>query len=66
VLLVTAAADEAHAANEGGDDIVEGVAMPEAVERWVVAFCEKHPVDDMFKKRQRQRYETETLGRRQK
>ena len=66
VLLVTVAPDEAQAAMEGGEDIVEAVPMPEPVERWVAAFCERHPIDEMFVKRKRKRYDTETLARRPK
>jgi len=65
--LATVAPDEAQASLEGGDDIVEGVAMPEAMVEWVAAFIAAHHVDEPTYKRQRQRYEekrpTPTLTR---
>ena len=66
--LATVAPDEAQASLEGGDDIVEGVAMPEAMVEWVAAFIAVHHVDEPTYKRQRQRHEekrpTLTLPRR--
>ncbi len=55
--LATVAPDEAQASLEGGDDIVEGVAMPEAMLEWVAAFIAAHHVDEPTYKRQRQRHE---------
>ncbi len=56
-LLATVAPDEAQASLEGGDDIVEGVAMPEAMIEWVAAFIAAHHVDEPTYKRQRQHHE---------
>jgi len=52
-LLVTAAPDEAQAAMEGGEDIVEGVPMPRPVREWVEAFVEALHVEEPFYKRKR-------------
>jgi molybdopterin-guanine dinucleotide biosynthesis protein A len=52
-LLVTAAPDEAQAAMEGGEDIVEGVPMPPAIRAWVEAFVSAHHVEEPFYKRKR-------------
>jgi len=55
--LATVAPDEAQAALEGGDDIVEGVKMPRAMVEWVGAFIATHHVDEPEYKRQRQPHE---------
>jgi hypothetical protein len=52
-LLLTASAEEAEAYLASGDEIVEGVAMPEAVIAWLRAFVERHHVEQPFVKRQR-------------
>src|SRR5216683_2057578 len=52
--LETVAPDEAQASLEGGDDIVEGVAMPSAMIEWVAAFIAAHHVEEPTYKRQRQ------------
>jgi len=52
--LATVAPDEAQASLEGGDDIVEGVAMPSAMIEWVAAFIAAHHVEEPTYKRQRQ------------
>lgn len=51
--LVTASPFEAQDYLDSGDDIVEGVTMPDAVIAWVQAFCDRHHVDEPFKKRKR-------------
>jgi Protein of unknown function (DUF3305) len=56
--LVTVAPDEGQAATEGGEDIVDGVPMPEAIRAWVAGFVARHHVEEVFVKRQRQRHET--------
>jgi hypothetical protein len=55
--LATAAPDEALAALEGGESIVEGVPMPAAIAEWVAAFIAVHHVDEPAYKRQRQPYQ---------
>lgn len=52
-LLATVAPDEAQAAMEGGEDIVDGVPMPDAVRRWVESFVAAHHVEEPFQKRKR-------------
>jgi len=49
--LATVSAYEAQDYADGGDDIVEGVPMPEEVIAWVQAFVDAHHVDKPFKKR---------------
>ncbi|MEM9626482.1 MAG: DUF3305 domain-containing protein [Pseudomonadota bacterium] len=61
-LLVTASAFQAQDYLDAGDDIVEGVTMPEAVVAWVQAFCDHHHVDEPFKKRKRKRYHPDDAG----
>ena len=57
--LVTAAPDEGQAAMEGGETVVEAVAMPAAIAEWVAAFVAVHHVEEPFHKRQRKRHEME-------
>ena len=54
VVLVTAAADEAEALLESGQDLVEPVPMPEAVESWIIGFAARHPPDAPMVKRRRE------------
>ena len=51
--LVTASPYEAQQYQVGGDEIVEPVAMPEAVIAWVRDFVDRHHVDEPFVKRKR-------------
>jgi len=62
VFLVTASAFEAQDYLDSSDDIVEGIAMPDAVIAWVQAFCDRHHVDEPFKKRKRKRYDPDEIG----
>jgi hypothetical protein len=59
---VTASPFEAQDYMDAGDDIVEGVTMPDAVIAWVQAFCDRHHVDEPFKKRKRKPYSPEDGG----
>jgi hypothetical protein len=52
-LLVTASPEEAEGYLGSGDEIVEGVAMPEPVIAWLRAFVERHHVEQPFIKRKR-------------
>ncbi|MGH1481388.1 MAG: DUF3305 domain-containing protein [Geminicoccales bacterium] len=54
--LVTASPFEAQDYLDAGDEIVEGVTMPDGVVAWVKAFCDHHHVDEPFKKRKRKKY----------
>lgn len=49
--LATVSAYEAQDYADGGDDIVEGVAMPEPVEAWLRAFIDVHHKPEPFRKR---------------
>ncbi len=60
--LVTASAFQAQDYLDAGDDIVEGVVMPDAIVAWVQAFCDHHHVDEPFKKRKRKRYNPDDVG----
>lgn len=53
VHLVTASPYEAEAYLASGDEIVEPVAMPEPLAEWLAAFVEEHHVEEVFRKRQR-------------
>ncbi|HIJ61090.1 MAG TPA: molybdenum cofactor guanylyltransferase MobA [Rhodospirillaceae bacterium] len=53
VVMVTAAADEAETLLESGEDLVEPVPMPEAVESWIIGFAARHPPDAPMIKRRR-------------
>ncbi len=60
--LVTASPFQAQDYLDAGDDIIEGVTMPDAVVAWVQAFCDHHHVDEPFKKRKRKRYDPDDVG----
>jgi hypothetical protein len=47
-----------------GNDLVDTVAMPAAVEALVAEFVSEHYVEEPFLKRQRDRADPETLARR--
>ncbi|MDP6705960.1 MAG: DUF3305 domain-containing protein [Alphaproteobacteria bacterium] len=61
---LTACPHEAMGYAESGDEIVEGVLMPEPVIAWVQAFVEAHHVDVPFKKRKNKRAAHEAGGTR--
>lgn len=60
--LITASAFQAQDYLDAGDDIVEGVTMPDAIVAWVQAFCDHHHVDEPFKKRKRKRHDPDDVG----
>ncbi|MEZ5933443.1 MAG: DUF3305 domain-containing protein [Alphaproteobacteria bacterium] len=60
--LVTASPFEAQDYLDSGDEIVEGVTMPDAVIAWITAFCDHHHVDEPFKKRKRRPHGAEDGG----
>ena len=60
--LVTASPFQAQDYLDAGDDIIEGVTMPDAVVAWISAFCDHHHVDEPFKKRKRKRYDPNDVG----
>ncbi len=53
--LVTVCPYEAESYSENGEDIVEGVTMPDEIIGWVQAFIDKHHVDAPFKKRKQKK-----------
>lgn len=55
--LVTASPYEAQDYLDSGEDIVEGVTMPDSVIAWVQAFVDRHYIEEPFKKRARKRHE---------
>lgn len=59
VPLVTASPYEAQAYINNGDDVVEGVPMPEAIVAWLRGFVERHYVERPFLKRKRSRAEAD-------
>jgi hypothetical protein len=61
-ILVTVAADEAQAMAESGEDIVEGVPMPDTVRAWVEAFVAEHHVEEPFYKRRRKPHRADAPG----
>ncbi len=60
--LVTACPHEAESYIESGDEIVEGVPMPDAVLAWVADFVVTHHVEVTFKKRKRKPYDPRKGG----
>ena len=64
LVAVTADPAEGEAFTEAGNDLVEVVAMPDAVREAVAAFVAEHHVEREFFKRKRDRADPEALGRR--
>ena len=52
-LLVTAAPDQAQAMSESGEDVIDGLPMPDALHAWIELFCASHPPDRPLGKRKR-------------
>ena len=55
--LVTASPYDAQDYLDSGEDILEGVPMPDGVIAWVQSFVDRHHVDEPFYKRKRKRYD---------
>mgnify|MGYP001209659427 CR=1 FL=1 len=53
--LATVCPYEAESYRENGEDVVEGVVMPDEINSWVSSFIEKYHVDQPFKKRKQKR-----------
>jgi hypothetical protein len=64
VFTVTADPAEGEAMTEAGNDIVESVPMPDAVQDAVAQFINEHHVERQFFKRKRDRANPEALARR--
>jgi hypothetical protein len=64
LLTVTADPAEGEAMTEAGNDLVETVPMPKAIQEAIADFVAKHHVDRAFSKRKRDRVDPEALGRR--
>jgi len=64
VFPVLADPAEGEAMTEAGNDLVETVAMPEAVQDAVAAFIAEHHVERQFVKRKRDRANREALAKR--
>jgi len=61
-LLITASPYEAESYLESGDEIVEGVTMPEPVIAWLRDFVDRHHVEQPFVKRKRSKAADTTAG----
>jgi Protein of unknown function (DUF3305) len=64
IVAVTADPAEGESFTQVGDDLVEAVAMPQAVRDLVEAFVAEHHVERPFVKRERDRADPEGLARR--
>ena len=64
LLTVTADPAEGEAMTEAGNDLVETVPMPKAIQEAIADFVAEHHVDRTFSKRKRDRVDPEALGRR--
>lgn len=62
--VVTADPSEGEAHTEAGNDLVEAVDMPAAIQETVAAFVAEHHVEQAFFKRKRDRSNPEALARR--
>ena len=63
LLTVTADPAEGEALTEAGEDLVDVVAMPQAIQDAVAAFTIEHPFERVFFKRQRDRANPNALAR---
>ena len=64
LLMVTADPAEGEAMTEAGNDLVDTVPMPLAVQQTLASFVSEHHVEHRFSKRERDRADPEKLGRR--
>ncbi len=64
LMLVTADPAEGEAMAEAGNDLIEAVPMPQAIQQAVADFIAEHHVKRAFSKRARDRADPEALGRR--
>ena len=61
VFCATASAFEAQDYLDSGEEIVEPVPMPPALVGWLSAFVERHHVEEEFRKRRRDRIDTDVV-----
>jgi hypothetical protein len=59
--MVTASPHEACDYLDSGEELVEAVPMPQPIAAWLEAFCARHHKEQPFKKRQRDKVDTERL-----
>lgn len=59
VSAITASAYEAQDALDSGESIVEAVPMPESLAAWIKEFVDMHYVEEVFKKRRRNKLPTD-------
>jgi len=64
LLMVTADPTEGEAMTEAGNNLVDTVPMPLAVQQTLASFVSEHHVEHRFSKRERDRADPEKLGRR--
>jgi len=64
LLMVTADPAEGEAMTEAGNNLVDTVPMPLAVQQTLASFVSEHHVEHRFSKRERDRADPEKLGRR--
>jgi len=64
LLMVTADPAEGEAMTEAGNNLVDTVPMPLAVQHTLASFVSEHHVEHRFSKRERDRADPEKLGRR--
>ncbi len=64
LLTVTVDPAEGEAMTEAGNDLVETVPMPKAIQEAVADFVAEHHVERTFAKRKRDRADPEAMGRR--
>jgi len=64
LLMVTADPAEGEAMTEAGNNLVDTVPMPLAVQQTLASFVAEHHVERSFSKRERDRADPEKLGRR--
>jgi len=53
---------EAASYADNGDDLVDATAMPDGVRAWLMDYCERHHVDEVFVKRKRKPYDPRKGG----
>jgi hypothetical protein len=62
--MVTASPYDAQDYLDSGEDILEGIPMPEDLVAWIQSFIDRHHVDEPFYKRKRKRYDPDSADRR--